>query len=61
MNSLTNEGLQKLIILLLTTAKAKLLEIKLQRLILKCEQANIKVTEGYFQVGIKRHNAENKH
>lgn len=59
MNSIPNEGLLEInhIILLLTTAKAKLPEIRLHRIILKCEQANIKVTEGYFRVGIIRHKA----
>lgn len=39
--------------LLLATAKDELAEIRLHGIILKCEQANFKGTEGYFQVGIK--------
>jgi molybdenum cofactor biosynthesis enzyme len=41
------------IILLLTTAKAKIPEIRLHRIIPPCENINIKVIEGDFQVWIK--------
>lgn len=40
--------------LLLATAKDELAEIRLHGIIQRCEEANIKVTKGYFQAGIRK-------